>query len=155
MENDDIIDTLNNLIETCKDGEYGFRSCAEHVRKEELRRFFDDRSRECADAAAELQRMVVQTGGKAADAEDSGSASGAVHRGWVALKGKLSGYSERAILEECERGEDTALERYREALEEPLPALLRSQIEKQYEGVKRNHARVRQLRDQARAASDA
>jgi hypothetical protein len=33
--------------------------------------------------------------------------------------------------------------------------LLRSQIEKQYEGVKRNHARVRQLRDQARAASDA
>ena len=26
MSNDDIIDTLNDLIETCKDGEYGFHA---------------------------------------------------------------------------------------------------------------------------------
>jgi hypothetical protein len=31
MDNDDVIDTLNKLIETCKDGEFGFRACAEHV----------------------------------------------------------------------------------------------------------------------------
>ena len=31
MTNDDIIDTLNKLIETCKDGEYGFRTSADHA----------------------------------------------------------------------------------------------------------------------------
>ncbi len=32
MSKDDVIDALNGLIETCKDGEYGFRTCAEHVK---------------------------------------------------------------------------------------------------------------------------
>jgi uncharacterized protein (TIGR02284 family) len=148
MDNDDIIDTLNNLIETCKDGEFGFRSCAEYAKGSELKRFLEERATQCARAAADLQRMVVQSGG---NAEDGGSASGAMHRGWVAVKGKLAGYTDLAMLEECERGEDTALERYREALDEPLPALIRSQVEQQYEGVKRNHAQVRRLRDEARA----
>ena len=31
MSNDDIIDTLNDLIETSKDGEYGFRTSAEYL----------------------------------------------------------------------------------------------------------------------------
>ena len=32
MDNDDVISTLNDLIETCKDGEYGYRASAEHLR---------------------------------------------------------------------------------------------------------------------------
>src|SRR5678810_541401 len=32
MTNENVIDTLNTLIETCKDGEYGFRTCAENVK---------------------------------------------------------------------------------------------------------------------------
>ena len=31
MDSKDVIKTLNNLIETSKDGEYGFRSSAEHA----------------------------------------------------------------------------------------------------------------------------
>jgi uncharacterized protein (TIGR02284 family) len=87
------------------------------------------------------------------EAEDSGSTRGAVHRGWVAVKGTLSGYSDKAILEETERGEDSALESYREALAEDLPSGVRAVVERQYEGVKRNHAQVRALRDQARASA--
>ena len=100
--------------------------------------------------AAELQTIVQQYGGSP---EESGSASAAMHRGWVAVKGTLSGYSDKAILEETERGEDVALESYRKALAENLPADVRSVVERQYEGVKRNHTQVRQLRDRARAAS--
>ena len=37
MTNENVIDTLNTLIETCKDGEYGFRTCAEHVKSAQLR----------------------------------------------------------------------------------------------------------------------
>lgn len=150
MSNDDIIDTLNDLIETSKDGEYGFRASAEYVTDAALRQTFERRAEECRMAAAELQTLVVRLGGKA---EDSGTAAGAMHRGWVAVKGTLAGYTDKAILEETERGEDSALESYRKALDEPLPADVRLVVERQYEGVKRNHQQVRTLRDQARAAA--
>lgn len=150
MSNDDIIDTLNDLIETSKDGEYGFRTSAEYLRDATLKQNFTSRAEECRQAAAELQSLVLRFGGKA---EDSGSAAGALHRGWVAVKGTLAGYTDKAILEETERGEDTAMASYRKALDEALPPEVRVVVERQYEGVKRNHALVRSLRDQARAAA--
>ena len=149
MSNDDIIDTLNDLIETSKDGEYGFRTSAEYLKDTTLKQTFTTRAEECRQAAAELQAMVVRFGGKA---EDGGSAAGALHRGWVAVKGVLAGYTDKAILEETERGEDTALASYRKALDKSLPPDVRAVVERQYEGVKRNHLQVRTLRDQARAA---
>ena len=149
MDRDDTLDTLNNLIETAKDGEYGFRTSAEHLRSPDIKQSFMRRAEECRAAAAELQSLVVGLGG---DAETSGSASGAMHRGWVAVKGTLSGYSEKAILEETERGEDIALSAYRSALDETLSPEVRNVIERQFEGVKRNHLQVRTLRDQARTA---
>ncbi len=147
MDNKDIVSTLNDLIETSKDGEYGFSTSAEHAKSPELRQVLNSRAAECRSAASELQSLVAQHGGTP---DDGGSASGALHRGWVSVKGTLSGYSDLAMLEECERGEDTALERYRSALEDDLPAPVRAVVERQYEGVKRNHLQIRSLRDQAR-----
>lgn len=149
MSNDDVIDTLNTLIETCKDGEYGFRSCAEHAKSDELRTFFNRRAQECEQGARELQAQVVEYGG---EPDTGGSAAGAMHRGWVAVRGTLAGYSDTAMLEECERGEDAAVARYRKALEKPLPATLKAIVERQSQGVKRNHDEVRGLRDRFKAA---
>src|SRR5436190_8480579 len=119
MSNDDVIDELNTLIETCKDGEYGFRTCAEHVKSEQLRRVFLERAESCRRGATELQAEVARLGGKA---EDDSSTTGTLHRGWVDLKAKLTGDSDQAALDECERGEDAALERYRDAIKEDLPS---------------------------------
>ncbi len=150
MKNDDVVDVLNDLIETCHDGQYGFSQSAEHVKSNDLRLLFTQRAADCQRAAEELQALVVEYGGKP---DDGGSASGAVHRGWVSVKGTLAGYSDKAMLEECERGEDAALARYRKALkEENLPANVRSVIERQLAGVQRNHDQVKALRDQARSA---
>jgi uncharacterized protein (TIGR02284 family) len=149
MDNDDLIKTLNNLVETCKDGEYGFLSCAEHVKTPELRQVFAQRAADCRQGAGELQAAVRALGG---EAQDDGSAGGAMHRGWVAVKGTLAGYSDLAMLEECERGEDAALGRYRKALEQPLPAAAREIVQRQFEGVQRNHDQVRALRDSLRTA---
>ncbi|MEO8122557.1 MAG: PA2169 family four-helix-bundle protein [Burkholderiales bacterium] len=140
MENDVIIDILKDLIGKCNDGEYGFRICADHVRNRHLGWLLNHCADECAAAAADLQRMVEQTGGTA---ESGDSASGALHRGWVAVESRLVTYTDLALIEECESGERAALERYRDALEEPLPALMREAIRKQCEGVDRNLARVR------------
>jgi uncharacterized protein (TIGR02284 family) len=108
------------------------------------------RAEDCRRAAAELQTIVMQQGGKP---EDSGTATGAAHRGWVAVKGTLAGYTDLAMLEETERGEDTALARYRSALKDELPADIRSVVEAQMQGVQRNHDQIRALRDQHKAAA--
>ena len=150
MTNDDVVDTLNTLIETCKDGEYGFRTSAEHVKSAQLRQVFTSRAEECRQGATELQAIVTRLGGQ----PDTGSsATGTLHRGWVKLKEAMSGDTDVAALEECERGEDAALARYRDAIKKNLPADVAAVVQRQYEGVKRNHDQVRALRDQARSTA--
>lgn len=148
MTKSDVIDVLNDLIENCRDGEYGFKACAEHAQSTDLKELFQSRSRDCSGAALELQSMVTQQGGTP---ENSGSASGAVHRGWVAVKGTLSGYTDLAMLEECERGEDVAKARYKKALEQDLPVDIQMVLTRQYDGAVRNHDQIRLLRDRLRA----
>jgi len=150
MSNHDIAQALNNLIETSKDGEFGFTACAKHVTSSDLRALFTQRAADCARAASELQALVQQYGGTP---ETDGTASGALHRGWVAVRGSLTGYSDQAMLDECERGEDAALARYRAALRnEELPENVRALISRQLLGVQTNHDQIKRLRDTAKAA---
>ncbi len=146
----DTIEQLNKLIETSLDGEYGFRSCAEHVKSAELKRIFLERAASCQRGATELQGLVGSLGGKA---DTHSTVAGTLHRGWVSVVGTLSGHSDKAMLDECERGEDVALERYRDALKQPLPADVKTVVQSQYEGVKRNHDQIRNLRNKAAAAT--
>ena len=58
MENKDVIGTLNDLIETSKDGEIGFRTCAETVKSTNLEQLFEVAAERCAQGASELQSKV-------------------------------------------------------------------------------------------------
>ena len=146
-DRDDVIDALQDLVECCKDGEYGFRTSAEQARSSELKSVFTQRADECRRGADELNQQIRSLGGKA---EDSGSALGAVHRGWVAVRTTLSTYDDKAVLEECERGEDNAVARYRKALRLQLPDPVRQVVERQSQAVQRNHDQIKRLRDQYR-----
>lgn len=150
MQTDDPIGVLNDLIETCKDGEHGFRACAEHTERPEFRAVLLRRADECAAAARELQTHVLELGGRP---DEHGSATGALHRGWVAVRGSLAGYTDLAMLQECERGEDTAVKRYRQALEQNLPPVVRLVVQRQYDGALRNHDHIRSMRDSLRATA--
>ena len=150
MTHDKVIDTLNDLIETSKDGEYGFGACAEHIRAGDLRALLLRRAAECAQASRELQSQVIALG---AEPDRHGTAAGAAHRGWVSLRSVLSRYTDLAMLEECERGEDKALARYRSALKNDLPLPVRSLIERQLEGVQAHHDQIREIRDRLRAVA--
>jgi uncharacterized protein (TIGR02284 family) len=148
MDKKDIISTLNDLIETSKDGEQGFRTCADGVKGAKLKTLFAEAASRCAEGAAELKAKVRALGG---DPETSGSVSGSLYRGWVNIKSTITGMDEAAVLAECERGEDAAKRTYENALKKDLPAGIRSMVERQYQGVKQNHDRVRDLRNMARA----
>jgi uncharacterized protein (TIGR02284 family) len=145
----DTIDVLQDLVECSKDGEYGFRASAEQADRADLKTLLLQRADDCRAAAQELNQLIRACGGTA---EEGGSAMGAMHRGWVAVKATLSTYDDKAVLEECERGEDNAKARYRKALEKPLPPHIRQVVERQMQGVQRNHDQVKMLRDQLRAA---
>lgn len=144
----DVIDALQDLVECCKDGEYGFQACAEQARRADLKSVFLQRADACRRGAEELNQQIRQLGGTP---QHSGSAAGALHRGWVSVRSALSTYDDKAVLEEAERGEDNAMARYRKALRQPLPAAARQMVERQFQQVQRNHDQVKMLRDQFRA----
>jgi uncharacterized protein (TIGR02284 family) len=146
---DDVLDVLKELVECSKDGEYGFRECAEQAKDPQLKSMFLRRADDCRRGAQELNELVRQQGGSP---EDGGSAMGAMHRGWVSIKSKLTTYDDKAVLEEAERGEDNAKARYTKALQKNLPADVRMVVERQMQGVQRNHDEVKRLRDQFRGA---
>lgn len=143
----EFISTLNNLIETCKDGENGFREAAEGVQDASLRTVFTEFQQQRAQYASQLQQEVARLG-KAP--ETTGSVAAAIHRGWINLKSAVTGKDDHAILAECERGEDSAVKNYQQALGEDLPSDLRSVVQQQFDGIKMAHDRVKALRDSTR-----
>ena len=141
----DTVDVLNDLVETSKDGERGFRKAAEDAHDAQLKTLFVDRADDCASGARELQDVVLKLGGKP---ESGGSVGGALRRGWVDVKSAVGGRSDHAILADCEKGEDVAKKQYSDALESELPADVRTVVERQFQGVLQTHDRIRDLRDQ-------
>lgn len=144
IDNEDVVDVLNDLLESARDGEYGFHACAEHAESGQLKGVFQRHSRECAAAAMELEHEIRRLHG---EPSSGGTVAGALHRGWVSVKTALSTQDDKAVLEECERGEDAAVARYRKALKATLPFEVHALVERQSRGAQRNHDEVRALRD--------
>lgn len=142
-----IISTLNNLIETLKDGQEGFKQSASGVDDPQLKTVFDTLSLQRSKFAGELQSEVVKLGD--ADPEDSSSTSGAMHRAWINVKSAVTNRDRHAILAEAERGEDSAVAAYKDAREKDLPAPIKEIVSRQSAEVKAAHDKVRALRDTA------
>ncbi|HEX8652338.1 MAG TPA: PA2169 family four-helix-bundle protein [Pyrinomonadaceae bacterium] len=141
-DKDDVISTLNNLIETCKDGQNGFQAAADGVKNSELKTLFHTYSRQRAQFAGELQAEVRRLGG---DPEQTGSVAATLHRGWINIKSAVTGEDEAAVISECERGEDSAVRNYQDAINGGLPADVGTIVERQYTQVKEAHDRIRAL----------
>jgi uncharacterized protein (TIGR02284 family) len=142
IDNDDVISTLNNLIETCKDGQNGFQAAADGVKTSDLKTLFLGYAQQRAQFAGELQNEVLRLGG---DPEKTGSTIASIHRGWINIKSAVTGEDEGAVIAECERGEDSAVSNYKDALSENLPENIRSIVQTQYTQVQEAHDRIRAL----------
>src|ERR1700678_3808415 len=121
MDENNAISVIENLIETCKDGQKGYQDAATHVKRTDLKTFFNVQSLERARFAGELQEERIRLG--KTDKKDSGSVSGAMRRAWIDTKVSLGG-GDKTILESVEAGEDSAKESYEKALSATLPGNL-------------------------------
>ena len=137
-------------METLKDGQEGFKQSAEGVDDPQLKTLFDSFSLQRSRFAGELQNEVVRLGEP--DPEDGSSASGAMHRAWINIKSAVTNRDRHAILAEAERGEDSAVSAYKDAMKEELPPPIKEIVTRQSTEVKAAHDKIRDLRDAAAAS---
>ncbi len=149
---EEYVSAVNDVISICKDAEEGFRGAANAVENTTLKSMFEEYSGQRAGFARELQAAVREQG---AEAATPAGVAGTLHRGWMALKGALTGHSEHQILEETERGEDLSKKRYQEALSKQMPAQIRTIVQRQYDQVLQAHDRIKSLRDSTARGSTA
>ncbi len=144
----EVISTVNGLIETLKDGEKGFKEAAESVKDPQLKSLFQEYSQQRSRFANELQTQARSLG--ESDPEKTSSTAGAMHRAWINLKSAVTSGDDKAILSECERGEDSAVHEFEEAMHDGLSGTLRETVSRQYSEIKSAHDRVKHLRDAAK-----
>jgi uncharacterized protein (TIGR02284 family) len=133
---------LNHLIEMCRDEELTLRYAADHVKDPSVKALFVELASRRAQFAADLLPHAQRLGG--AEAADR-TTRGALHRRWMAIKGALIGYSDRAMIAEAEQDEDLALAIYENALDDMLPPTVRELVERQRAEIRVAHDRVQAL----------
>ena len=141
--NSDAVSALNTLIEYCKDGEYGYKTAAEDSKNASWKSALTSYSNQRGQFAKELE-LQVQAYGKKPD--DSSSITGALHRTWIDIKSAIESGDEKAILAECARGDEAAVKKYEEVLENTiLPDSVNVLVRNQYGEIKKAYQHVKNL----------
>lgn len=145
----EITSQLIKLEHTCMDGVKGFRDAADKVGPpyaDLFLRFAAERDQ----IVGELRQAARARDPHSPAPEKKGDSLGAVHRGWIDLKAALGG-GPKAILNECERGEDAAVKAFQDALNtQSLPPDVEIMLNRQYTKVKNVHDQVRDMRNAAK-----
>ena len=151
MDNQDIVKHLNGLIEINNDRVEGYKTAAEETKDSALRSLFERFASQSRSYRDELAGLVRANGGQPVEGTTQ---SGKLYRVWMDIKAALSGNDRKAVLSNCEYGEDVALESYRgvtEAKDLTLPANVRELLQQQQKEIKRAHDDIKQMRDIAAA----
>ncbi|HEY0564141.1 MAG TPA: PA2169 family four-helix-bundle protein [Terriglobales bacterium] len=148
-DTNDVISVIDNLIETCKDGETGYAHSATIVSDPQVRSYFEQQAQERHALLVELKQLATTLGERNPDT--SGSTAAVLHRAWFEAKADM-GAGDESILSSVEQGEDSAKKNYKQALEADLPANVRTIIARQAQSVFAAHDTVRDMRDRKKAA---
>lgn len=142
--NEHAVDVLNGLIKTTLDSVNGYREAAENADRSQYKGLFSDRAIKREQLAQELQQEVRALGG---EPKTEQGMLGKAHNKFVDLKNALTGGSDKAVIDEVERGEDHIRDRFKDALEDDdLPPQVRSKVERFYQSVKADHDEVSRIK---------
>lgn len=143
-------EVISDLIEINNDRSDGFQRALKDLGDGDfdLKTLFEQYSTQSRQFAQELTALGAQNG---ADTDTGNSASGTLHRAWIEVKALFSGHDRKAVLQECERGEDAIKKAYRDALmpESELSSEAVQLITRQSQAINEGHDRIKALRDSA------
>jgi uncharacterized protein (TIGR02284 family) len=112
MNYDKLIDTLNELLTRSHDANKGYIEAGNQVSDVLLRKWLFSNAERRKEFILQLEQEIKRMGGT----PDHGSGIlGSLHRTWIDIKSTLTN-DDDAIIEECIRGEERAIEDYNEAI---------------------------------------
>lgn len=139
------VDALNKLITTLYDGEYGYKEAASNVESVSLKQTFTNISQQRYNFGHEIKPEIARLGG---DVDKGSSVTAGLHRTWMDLKSALATNEETAILAECIRGEQAAIDTYEEVLKDTaFTTEARMVIDRQLESIRRNLTEMKRLEE--------
>jgi len=145
QKNAELEKVVKEVINVLQDGQKGFAEIGEHLKDEQVKRYFLAESLKRANFRAELENELHRHG--VHDVHENGTAAGALHRTWFELKEKLHAADDHSLLASAEQGEDQAKQVYKDALEQELPLPLRQLLAEQNAHILHSHDYVRDHRD--------
>lgn len=146
--NDALADVLNDLIKINNDRIAGYERAISEAKDldVDLKTVFEGMIRESEEYKTAL---VAQVAGLGSDVTKDTTLSGKIYRAWMDVKATFTGASRKAILENCEFGEDAWRRAYEAALgsDAEMSAGVRQLITSQYESQKSSHDLIKKYRD--------
>jgi uncharacterized protein (TIGR02284 family) len=141
----EIKDQLEEILEKNKDAQKGYYKAAENVDDASLRRYFERKAenRKTFNKALESEMVNHYEG-----FDTDGSFKGSIHRTWMDVKSLFSGNDDEAMLEESIRGDEAAVEEYKDVLNDTtLPAGIAQLIRKQKDEIQSTLSQNRTMED--------
>ena len=130
------IDSLNNLLSRNLDAAEGFVEVANNVNYVNLTQWLIEWAKAHNSYALELKKLIVKLGGEVTS--DSTTLLGELHHAWVDLKAQWTNNDTETLLEECLRGELTALKDYAEvSASNVMPDYARDLLTHQHSEIRR------------------
>ena len=143
MQNHDIR-VLNRLIETTIDSADGYAEAAKESQSSRFASTFQERASERRQVASRLQQQVRALNGKV---EDDGTVLAAAHRAFMKLRESVSKGSDKAVIDEVERGEDHIKAKFEDALKDNgITPATQAVINAAYGSVRSGHDQMRNLK---------
>lgn len=142
---DEIVESLQNLLEKNYDAEKGFKKAIENTKNHSLKNYLKHqavkRNRFVTEIDFELRSLDAKP-------KESGSVTASIHRAWIDLKSAIAGNDDEAILEECIRGDKASVEEYEDVLEKhKLPTKIQQVVTEQLEDIHKTLNEVKRMED--------
>jgi uncharacterized protein (TIGR02284 family) len=109
------IDALNELLQKNVDAHRGYKKAGEDVEHTSLEAYLRDKSAQRQRFTNQIKGEIVSLGG---EPNPETTVKGSLHHAWMDLKSALASNTDKAVFEECVRGERACLEDYEEKLSE-------------------------------------
>jgi len=151
---EELVDVLNDLVKINNDRIAGYQRAIGEAKDldVDLKAMFEGMVRESQQYKTDLVAKLGAIGGEIP--EDT-TLSGKIYRAWMDVKATFTGSSRKAILENCEFGEDAWRRAYEAALasDAEMNTEVRQLITDQYTSEKSSHELIKKYRD-AHASMD-